>query len=117
MNPIRSRFLSTVCFLKNESQQVVSSYGFTFITVCSRSEMFALTYLLEYILIVLSPYPDCRYCQTLCLFYSYMKFMKDRILTSGISYSPALTLSITSCGGIPSTRQPTDWAVPEINRK
>ena len=37
------------------------------------------------------------------------------VLTSGISNSPALILSIRSCGCDPSTVHPTDWHVPVTN--
>jgi len=37
------------------------------------------------------------------------------VLTSGTSNSPAVILSIISCGCDPSTVHPTDWHVPVMN--
>merc|ERR1712209_41347 len=50
-------------------------------------------------------------------FYFRLWFQEKRlaIYSLGMSISPALILSITSWGAIPSTVHPTDWAVPKIS--
>jgi len=43
------------------------------------------------------------------------KKLSRAVLTSGTSNSPALILSMRSCGCEPSTVHPTDWHVPDIS--
>lgn len=49
------------------------------------------------------------------IFWVFAPYKKDTPYSAGTSMAPLLTSSIMSCAGLPSTVQPTLWAVPKIS--